>query len=415
MNTFIVKTGKRIFFILFIIFITACAGTANITSEETAVSGAPKICPPHLQKLCDAYNTIQGQYINKIPNDEITDMFISGFMKELREKQSDPYSKYTSTKEKKMELITDEKYAGLGMDIKKDTKPPYAIKVQRVFRGTPAYKAGITRGDQITSINGTPVADKTVDESRNLIRGKIGTRVTLALSRPCERAPFPVSIKREGIEDTISGITRMITPRYAYVYIPSFEVEKHIALRVKYSLAKVSEMYGKPQGLIVDLRNNPGGSVLHAQDFISLFVEKGDVLYDKTQNGQEHSWSIRKNNRDILSGAPIVILVNEDSKSSAEIVAGAMQDFGRALIVGTKTFGKGVMQTNFALKDGSELHITTAYTLTPNHTFIDKAGITPDIFVEEGKDESCTGDHQLAVALEVLQKKNKRQTTVAQQ
>lgn len=417
-KTFIVnpkiRTGITFaLFLLFPLFLAGCA-TTKIASSPSAVSDSPKTCPLHLQKLCSAYDTIHQKYIKKLSDDEITDMFIRGFMQELNKEHGDPYSKYTSLQDKKTELITDEKYAGIGVDMKKDTKPPYAIKVQRVFRGTPAYKAGLTRGDQITSINGTPLADKTTDESRDLIRGKIGTPITLSISRSCEKEPFRVSIQRGYIEDTISGITRMISPHYAYVFIPSFEAEKHIALRVKYSLAKVSEMYGKPQGLIVDLRNNPGGSVAHAQDFISLFVEKGDVLYDKARNEKEHPWSIPKNSRDILSGAPMVILVNEDSKSSAEIVAGAMQDFGRAIIVGTKTFGKGVMQTNYLLKDGSELHITTAYTLTPNHTFIDKAGITPDIFVEEGKDESCAGDRQLAAAIEVLKKKNVERTTIAQ-
>jgi carboxyl-terminal processing protease len=415
MKTFLVKTATRALFGLLLVLLPGCTMTTKVEPTQADVSKAQKICPLHLQKLCGAYDTIHRNYIKKLSDDEITEMFIRGFMKELREKQSDPYSKYTSTKDKKTEMVTDEKYAGLGMDIKKDTKPPYAIKVQRVFLGTPAYTAGITRGDQITSINGTPVADKTVEESRDLIRGKIDTRVTLTLSRSCEGPPFPVSIKRGDVEDTISGIAKIIAPHYAYVYIPSFETEKYIALRVKYSLAKVSEMYGKPQGLIVDLRNNPGGSVAHAQDFISLFVEKGDVLYDKAQNGREHPWSIPENSRDILSGAPIVILVNEDSKSSAEIVAGAMQDFGRATIVGTKTFGKGVMQTNFALKDGSSLHLTTAYTLTPNRTYIDKTGITPDIFVEEAPDESCTGDRQLAAGLYILKKKSAERTTVAQQ
>lgn len=416
MNLLIVKimaSAPLALFSVFLFFLSGCA-TTKVEPSQTAVSDATKICPSHLQKLCNAYDTVQREYIKKLSDDEITDMFIQGFMEELKKEHGDPYSKYTSVKDQKTELVTDEKYAGIGVDMKKDTKPPYAIKVQRVFHGTPAYKAGITRGDQITSIDGTPLADKTVDESKDLIRGKIGTLITLGMSRSCEKEPFSVSIRRGYIEDTISGFVKMITPHYAYVFIPSFETEKYIALRVRYSLAKVFEMYGKPQGLIIDFRNNPGGNVAHAEDFVSLFVEKGDVLHYKVQSGKEYSWSIPKNNRDILSGAPIVILVNEDSKSSAEIVAGAMQDFGRAIIVGTKTFGKGVMQTNYILKDGSELHITTAYTLTPNHTFINKAGITPDVFAEEGKNESCTGDHQLAVAIEVLQKKRVQRTIVAQ-
>lgn len=408
------KIIQRILVILFVLLVSACAATSKVAPTEPTVANSPKTCPPHLQKLCNVYSTIRGNYIKQIPDDELTDMFIRGFMKELREEMKDPYSKYSTAKEEISETIQDDKYAGLGMNIKKDANAPYAIKVQGVFPGTPAFKAGIVRGDQITEIDGIPVANKNIEESRNLIRGKIGTPVTLTISRPCEGQPFPVSIKRKGIEDTISGIVKMIAPHYAYVYIPTFEEDKHIAIRVKYSLAKFSQKYGKPYGLIIDLRNNPGGKILEGKYLVSLFVEKGNILYEKARDGSEHSWDIPKNSQDILSGAPIIILVNENSASTSEIVAGAMQDFKRAIIMGTNTFRKGVLQTNYVQKDGSKLHITTAYTLTPNRIPIDKAGITSDIYVEEAPDESCTGDHQLAVALDVLKGRNKQRTIMAQ-
>jgi carboxyl-terminal processing protease len=413
MPTFIVKNTISVFVAL-VLFLSGCATNPKMVPAETIASNTPKTCPPHLQKLCTAYTTVQNHYIKQIPDDRLTDIFIRGAIKELGEEFQDPYSKYTSLEDLKAEAINDEKYAGTGMNIKKDTRAPYAIKVQGVFRGTPASKAGIQRGDTITHIEGIPIGDKTVEESRDLIRGKIGTPVTLTISRYCERPPFPVTIKRESIEDVVSGIVRMITPHYAYVYIPSFEAEKNIALRVKYSLRKIQELYGKPRGLIIDFRNNPGGNVAHAENFVSLFVEKGDVLYHLPQHGKEYAWSIPENSRDILFGAPIVALVNEDSKSAAEITAGALQDLKRAIILGTKTFGKGVMQTTYTLADKSELHITTAYTLTPHHTFIDKAGITPDIIVEEGSDESCTGDHQLEAALNLLRSINSGRAVIAQ-
>lgn len=418
MKTFIVKimVGALLALFLFpVLFLSGCATTPKSEPPQAIVSDVPKICPPHLQKLCLAYNTVRIQYLKEIPDEELTDMFIHGFIKELSASKKDPYISYLSNTDKKAEVVESGHYAGIGVDMKKDTKPPYAIKVQRVFRGTPAYKAGLTRGDQITSINGTPLADKTTDESKDLIRGKIGTPITLGISRPCKKEPFHISIQRGYIEDNISGIAQMISPHYAYVFIPSFEAEKHIALRVKYSLAKFSETYGKPHGLIIDLRNNPGGNVLETEYFVSLFLGQGDIFHKKVRNGTEYSVSVPKNNRDILPGAPIAILMNEDSKSSAEIAAGAMQDSKRAVIVGTKSFGKGVLQTKYVLNDDSELRLTTAYTLTPHHTAINGAGITPDILAEEGKDESCTGDRQLAVALDVLKKKSAERTTIAQQ
>ena len=414
MKMFIVKPEVWNYLIIgiifFAVFLAGCAGTPKVASTKPSIS-----CPTHLQKLCTAYDTVQREYIKEISDEKLTEMFISGFFKELNKDFNDPYSKYISVKDKEAEKVDDEKYAGIGVDMIKDTLPPYTIKVQKVFRGTPAHEAGVRRGDRITHIDGIPIGDKTIAESRDLIRGKIGTVVTLTISRFCERAPFDISMKRRGIVDTFSGIVQMITPHYAYVYIPSFDPDKNITLRVGYSLKIAWEKSGKPQGLIVDLRNNPGGHVLHAKYFLSLFIEKGDVLYSKARNDKERPLSIRENNRDLLSGVPIVVLVNNETKSAAEIVAGAMQDFGRAPIVGTKTFGKGVMQTLRPLKDGSEFWLTTAHWFTPNHGIVDKKGITPDIFVEEASDESCTGDHQLAVALEVLRRKNIPRNTVAQQ
>lgn len=414
MKMFIVKPGVWNYLIIGIIFsavfLAGCAGTPKVASTEPSIS-----CPTHLQKLCTAYNTVQREYIKEIPDDKLTEMFISGFFKELNKDFNDPYSKYISVKDKEAEKVDDEKYAGIGVDMIKDTVPPYTIKVQKVFRGTPAHEAGLRRGDRITHIDGIPIGDKTIAESRDLIRGKIGTVVTLTISRPCEKKVFDISIRRKGIEDTISGIVKMVAPHIAYVYIPSFDAEKNIALRVGYSLQKFWTLYGKPQGLVIDERNNPGGSILHGQYFVSLFVGSGTVLYSKTRTGKELPWNIRGNNRDLLSGTPIVLLINNDTKSTAEIVAGAMQDFGRATIVGTKSFGKGVMQTPKHLSDGSQLYLTTGYVTTPRHTAIHEAGITPDISVEEAPDESCTGDHQLAVALDVLQRKNVPRNIVAQQ
>jgi carboxyl-terminal processing protease len=410
MKAFIVRLVALSLLVIGVIFLAGCVGAPRVASPGPSI-----LCPPHLQKLCTVYNTVQREYIKEISDEKLTEMFISGFFKELNKDFNDPYSKYISVKDKEAETISDENYAGIGVDMIKDTKAPYTIKVQRVFRGTPAYEAGLRRGDRITHIDTIPVGNKTIAESRDLIRGKVGTVVTLTISRFCERVPFGISIRRKGIEDTISGIVKMVAPHIAYAYIPSFDAEKNIALRVGYSLQKFLALYGKPHGLIIDERNNPGGSILHGQYFVSLFVRNGTVLYSKTRTGKESPRNTRENNHDLLSDVPIVLLINNDTKSTAEIVAGAMQDLGRATIVGTKSFGKSVVQTPKYLSDGSEFWLTTEHWFTPNHTLVDKTGITPDISVEEAPDESCTGDRQLAVALEVLRRKNIPRNIVAQQ
>ncbi len=357
---------------------------------------APFVCAPHTQKLCDAYNTIQNRGSKRIPDAKLTEMFIQGVVKEIS--ASDPYSRYIPLGGVDPHFS---RYSGVGLATDKNENFPSDLIVRRAIEGAPASRAGIKRGDKITRINGISVANKTQKESTALIRGKAGTSVKLIIKQGCSEKPRTISLRREDIRDTTSGKIKLIDGRYAYVQVSDFMGNP--AERVRSSLAQATAGHSDISGLIIDLRDNPGGSVMQSVKFVSLFVEKGDALYEKNQDGKYIAWQIPQGSKDIIPGKHIVVLINGDSASASELFSGAMKDFGRATIVGTTTYGKGVMQTTLFLKDKSQLILTIAYTFTPNKTAIHKVGISPDVYVKEGTNESCTGDEQLAAAIKILQ------------
>jgi carboxyl-terminal processing protease len=369
-------------------------GVSRYGAMVTDIHPATFICSRHLQKLCDAFDTIQTRGEKRLSNEKLTEMFIKGVIDEIR--VNDPYSRYMPRNGKN----SSSQYSGIGLVTNKDSDSSPELVIREVIGGTPAERAGLKRGDKITHIRGISVAGKTQKEATVLIRGDEGTPVTLMVIQGCAGKARPVTLIRRNIRDTASGVVQTIDKQYAYVKIQDFM--HNPAEKVESSMEQWENIHGTPKGFIIDLRENPGGSVMQSVKFTGLFVESGDVLYEKQQDGRYIPWKIPAGSRDILPGKPIVILVNGDSASASELVAGAMQDFGRATIVGTNTYGKGVMQTKIFLKDKSEFQLTIAYTFTPKKTPIHKIGIKPDVLVKEGANESCTGDAQLAAALKIL-------------
>ncbi|MFA5830634.1 MAG: S41 family peptidase [Candidatus Paceibacterota bacterium] len=370
----------------------------GVTVTET--HPAPFACSKHLQKLCDAFDMIQSHGVKKLSNEKLTEMFIKGVIDEIR--VNDPYSRYTPLGTKDS---FSSRYSGVGLITNKDSDSSPFLVIRQVIKGSPAYRAGLKRGDKIIRIRGVSVAGKTQKEATMLIRGNEGTPVTLTVLGGCNGKERSVTLIRRNIRDGTTGIVETIDKQYAYVHIQDFM--NNPAESVAYSMERWEQIHGTPKGFIIDLRENPGGSVMQSVKFIGLFVESGDALYEKQQDGRYVPWQIPKRSEDIIPGVPIVVLVNDGSASASELVSGALKDFGRATIVGTNTYGKGVMQTKIFLKDKSEFHLTIAYTFTPKKTAIHKVGIAPDVLVPEGANESCTGDAQLAAALKILHEKGK--------
>ena len=372
----------------------------GVTKEigETSIEdihSAPFVCAPHTQKLCDAYDTIQNLHSKRIPDAKLTEIFIRGVIGEIQ--KNDPYTKYTPLGGTNPLF---QRYSGVGLISDKDEHFPSPLIVRQAIQGNPAARAGIKRGDRITHVNGISLAYKNEKDSNALIREGGGNRVTLTVIQGCSEKTRNITLTKQVVHDVTSGQVRLMDGHYAYVHLENFN--GYADGRVRSTLDDLQKEHGDIKGLIIDLRDNPGGSVLQAVKLTGLFVDKGDVLYEKNQDGREIPWKILEGRKDILPGKPIVVLVNNDSASASELFAGAMQDFGRAVIVGTNTYGKGVMQTEVYLKDKSSFHLTIAYTFTPNHTAIHKVGIKPDVIVKEGANESCTGDEQLAAALKIL-------------
>ncbi|MCK9352490.1 MAG: S41 family peptidase [Candidatus Paceibacterota bacterium] len=353
-------------------------------------------CGIHTQKLCDAFDTVK-KAINS-SDSKITQLFIDGVFSEIN--ITDVYSRYIPQGKA---TYPPASYAGIGMVTSKDANFPSHLIINRVVEGAPAFNAGLKRGDKITHVDGKSLAYKTEKQSNELIRGEPLQRVTLTIIAGCDTEPRHITIVRKNILDVSAGKLKVIDDRYAYVLLTDFMGNTANTMRT--AIEQFRGSHGEPKGLIIDLRNNPGGFVKNAVELVGLFVEKGDVFYEQSQDGRYVPWQIYHGSKDIIPGTPIVILVNGSSASASELAAGAFQDFGRATIIGTNTYGKGVAQNTFFMHDGSKLYLTVSHTFTPNRTAIHKVGIHPDVVVSEGSNESCTGDAQLQDAIRALNDK----------
>lgn len=275
--------------------------------------------------------------------------------------------------------MTSGKFGGLGIVV---TAGHGAIRVISPIDGTPAAKAGIKPGDLIVEINGIAVSGMSLTEAVNKMRGKPGTKITLTIIRKGKPKPLKVTLTREIIH-VQSVHSKMLEPGYGYVRISEFSEDTGDEL-IKQVKKLEQDSGGHLKGLVLDLRNNPGGVVTAAVQVVNAFVSKGKIVSIRGRDpSSNHTWWAKPG--DLLHGAPMVVLVNGGSASAAEIVSGALKDDHRALIVGTRTFGKGSVQTIMPMSNGTALRLTTARYYTPNGHSIQGEGILPDIEVKPGK------------------------------
>jgi carboxyl-terminal processing protease len=256
------------------------------------------------------------------------------------------------------------------------------VKVISPIDDTPAYRAGVEAGDLIIRLNDTPVKGMALSDAVKIMRGKPGTDIVLTIIRTGEDKPLNITITRDVIRVT-SVKSRMLEPGFGYVRISQFQSRTGENLRE--ALAKLEdEADGSLKGLVLDLRNNPGGVLSAAVSVSDAFLEEGIIVYTE---GRLDDAKLKFNAKpaDILDGAPLVVLVNGGSASASEIVAGALQDHQRAIIMGQKTFGKGSVQTILPMDNGSALKLTTAKYYTPSGVSIQATGISPDIELENLK------------------------------
>lgn len=313
-------------------------------------------------------------YVEEVSDKKLIESAINGMLVAL-----DPHSSYLDRNSfKYMNEQTKGKFGGLGIEV---TMENSIVKVVSPIDDTPAAKAGLKAGDYITSIDGEQVMGLTLNEAVDKMRGKVGSKVKLTVRRGGEK-PFDVTLKREEIK--IQSVkSDLKNEDVAYVRVTSFteNTDKMIEKSIKEAQKKAK---GKLKGVVLDVRNNPGGLLDQAVSVSDLFLDKGEIVSTRSRNESDTvKYTAKKG--DIIKGLPIVVLINEGSASASEIVAGALQDHHRAIILGEKSFGKGSVQTVIPLGKYGAMRLTTARYYTPSGRSIQAKGIEPDVEVKQAK------------------------------
>ena len=326
-----------------------------------------------LQAFSEVYLKIKQNYVQDISDKEIFDNAIKGMLEGL-----DPHSTFLNEKDfKDLQIGTKGEFGGLGIEI---TMEGGYVKVITPIDDTPAFKAGIEAGDLIIEIDNKSVQGMSLGEAVDLMRGKIGTSIFLTIAREGENSPIEVKIVRDKIK-VKSVKYEIIDDSYGYIRISSFQSKTGNNLKKAIKELKVKSK-NNIKGYVVDMRNNPGGVLGAAVDVSDAFIKgKKKIVFTKGRT-EDAMYEFVSNNTDLADGKPIVVLINGGSASASEIVAGALQDHKRAIIMGTQSFGKGSVQTILPITSKTAVKITTARYYTPKGRSIQAKGITPDIIVE---------------------------------
>ncbi|MBN9540175.1 MAG: PDZ domain-containing protein [Reyranella sp.] len=325
----------------------------------------------------DVLERVRRDYVEPVEEKTLIENAINGMLTAL-----DPHSSYMNPKAyKDMQVQTKGEFGGLGIEVTMDNG---VIKVVSPIDDTPAAKAGIQAGDLIFALDGEPVQGLTLQEAVEKMRGKPGTPLKISVRR-ANKDPFDVSLTREVIK-VRSVRSRLEGGDIGYIRITSFTEQTNSGVIDAVEKLK-KEAGNKLKGYILDLRNNPGGLLDQAIAVSDDFLDKGEIVSVKARKSDDvQRWNAKQG--DIANGLPIVVLVNGGSASASEIVAGALQDHRRAIILGTRSFGKGSVQTIMQVTGGGAIRLTTALYFTPSGRSIQKEGIKPDIEVEPAKIEN---------------------------
>ncbi|MFO1129700.1 MAG: S41 family peptidase [Rhodospirillales bacterium] len=324
----------------------------------------------------DVFERVRSDYVEETTDEQLIEAAVNGMLTAL-----DPHSGYMNSKRfDEMKVQTQGQFGGLGLEVTIDGG---LVKVISPIDDTPAYAAGLQPGDLILQIDGTPVQGMLLPEAVEKMRGAVGSTVRLTIRRGADE-PFDVTLTRDVIK--IKSVRARLDGKVGIVRISSFSEQTDSGLIEAVEKLK-AEAKGPLQGLVLDLRNNPGGLLAQAVAVSDDFLERGEIVSTRSRKPDE---SQRYNARpgDIADGIPIVVLINGGSASAAEIVAGALQDQHRAILLGTKSFGKGSVQTIIPLPGHGAMRLTTARYYTPSGRSIQAVGIEPDIVVEQARIEN---------------------------
>ncbi|MBL4768607.1 MAG: S41 family peptidase [Rhodobacteraceae bacterium] len=322
----------------------------------------------------DIFERIRAQYVEEVDEAELIEAAIDGMLTSL-----DPHSSYLSPKDAAaMRVQTRGEFGGLGIEV---TQEEGFVKVVSPMDGTPADEAGVEAGDFITHVDGESILGLTLNKAVDLMRGPVGSEIIITIVREGEPEPFDVSIIRDTIK--LTAVRSRTEGESIVLRITTFNDQTTPNLVAGFN-EQVEAAGGieNINGVILDLRNNPGGLLTQAISVSDAFLEEGEIVSTRGRNPEDGD---RFNARpgDLAEGKPIVVLINGGSASASEIVAGALQDHRRAIIVGTKSFGKGSVQTVMPLRSDGAMRLTTARYYTPSGRSIQALGVSPDIIVEQ--------------------------------
>ncbi len=322
----------------------------------------------------DIFERIRVQYVEEVDEKELIEAAINGMLTSL-----DPHSSYLSPEDAAaMRVQTRGEFGGLGIEV---TQEEGFVKVVSPIDGTPADEAGIEAGDFITHVDGESVLGLTLDKAVELMRGLVGTEIIITVVREGEPEPFDVSIIRDTIK--LTAVRARIEGTTVVLRLTTFNDQT--TPNLESGMKKQIEAAGgidNVNGFVLDLRNNPGGLLTQAIRVSDAFLESGEIVSTRGRNPEDGE-RFNATPGDLAAGKPIVVLINGGSASASEIVAGALQDHRRAIVVGTKSFGKGSVQTVMPLRGDGAMRLTTARYYTPSGRSIQALGVSPDIIVEQ--------------------------------
>ncbi len=362
--------------LLVVIFLTSSASLAqavrNPAAKPTQVATANTIPVEEIRRYMQVLSLVEQSYVDPIKDGDLFDASLRGLLQEL-----DPHSAYLD-KNEMQELLefSSGSYQGIGIEV--ELRKDRSLAIVSPIDGSPAAKAGLRPGDIITAIDGKPVKGSNANNASLGLRGKPGTVVRLNIARAGEAGTREILVNRELIKlDSVKA--RMLEPGYGYVRISSFQEDTgRSVVREVNALSKSQN--GKLRGLVIDLRSNPGGLLDAATQIADAFLDSGIIVSTRGRMS-DANLILRATPGDILNGAPIIALVDVGSASASEVLAGALKDQKRALLMGSRTFGKGSVQKIFPMPRGDGIKLTISRYYTPSGKSIQANGIMPDVIV----------------------------------
>ena len=366
------KQYKTVLVLVFGIFVGVSVSLTSSVLAEKKAAEAPSLPLNELRNFSDIFARIKTDYVEDVDDKTLLENAIRGMLSGL-----DPHSTYLNSDQyKELKIGTTGKFGGLGIQVGMEDG---FVKVISPIDDTPAFRAGLQSGDLIIRLDGKSVKGMTLNDAVKVMRGDPGTDIKLTVIREGADRPLPFTVTRD-IISVQSVKSRILEPDYGYIRISNFQSKTARDLVNELSNLK-KENKSELKGLVLDLRNNPGGVLSAAADVSDAFINEGKLVY--TQGRIANSdFEFNAKPGDIMNGSPVVVLINGGSASASEIVAGALQDHHRAVIMGSKSFGKGSVQTIQELRSGGAVKITTARYFTPKGRSIQGEGITPDILLD---------------------------------